>query len=305
MCCAAVGVIILISVVHWIVVSSKNSENISPSFSLFTSEDEYLKHIREKVSFDGLDLRIVEVPRGSNFWKIARDYGVNIDTLISANPYWENLNARTKQSVIVPTQKGVLHFVRDVSHIPNLCNMYGVEEKQIIIQNMSIFERLFGSFSDEKTPIAVFIRNIKPDGSMMTQSLAKQFSVREMFRSPLGGRYSSYFGRRAHPIVHTEQFHNGVDIAAPQGTPVGAACDGVVSETGWMGGFGQAIVIEHRNGFRSLYGHLSLIGVRPGQKVKAGQFVGRVGSTGWSTGPHLHFTLSQNGRFLNPMQVLW
>jgi murein DD-endopeptidase MepM/ murein hydrolase activator NlpD len=304
-CCVAVAVIVIVSIAHWVLVSSANSANISPSFSLFTSEDEYLKYIREKVSFDGLELKVVEVPKGSNFWKIARDYGVNIDTLISANPFWENLNARTRQSVIVPSQKGVLHFVRDLRHISSLRNMYGVDDKKIIVQNLSIFERLFGSFSDEKTPIAVFIRNIKPDESMMTQSLAKQFSVREMFRSPLGGRYSSYFGRRLDPIVHTDQFHNGVDIAAPHGTPVGAACDGVVSETGWMGGFGNAVVIEHRNGFRSLYGHLSQIGVRPGQNIKAGQFIGRVGSTGWSTGPHLHFTLSQNGRYLNPMQVLW
>jgi murein DD-endopeptidase MepM/ murein hydrolase activator NlpD len=72
-----------------------------------------------------------------------------------------------------------------------------------------------------------------------------------------------------------------------------------------MGGYGKAVIINHSQGYRTLYGHLSVIYVRPGQRVNPGRLVGKVGSTGWSTGPHLHFTIWHNGRLINPMQVLW
>jgi murein DD-endopeptidase MepM/ murein hydrolase activator NlpD len=284
---------------------SSSVADLSPSYALFDSENSYYRYIKENVSFEGVELRMVTIMHGDNFWKIAREYGVNIDTLISANPYWQTLNARENQTVIVPTQKGVLHFICDFSQIGSVAKIYGVEPGQVLIQKIPFLYRLYSWISENKRPIAVFVRNARPEESMMKENLAKQFAVREMFRSPLGGRYSSFFGQRLDPIVHTGQFHNGVDIAALMGTPVGAACDGVVSDTGWMGGFGNAVVVDHRNGYRTLYGHLSLIGVRRGQSVRAGQFVGRVGSTGWSTGPHLHFTLWQNGRYINPMQVLW
>ena len=89
------------------------------------------------------------------------------------------------------------------------------------------------------------------------------------------------------------------------GTAVGAACGGVVEDAGWMGGYGKAVIVNHQNGYKTLYGHLSQICTRPGAKVKPGSFIGRVGSTGWSTGPHLHFTLWHNGQLVNPMNILW
>ena len=79
----------------------------------------------------------------------------------------------------------------------------------------------------------------------------------------------------------------------------------VVEDTGWMGGYGKAVIINHQNGYKTLYGHLSAICTRPGAKVKPGTFIGRVGSTGWSTGPHLHFTVWHNGQLVNPMNLLW
>jgi murein DD-endopeptidase MepM/ murein hydrolase activator NlpD len=303
-CVILLVLIAAVSIIHWKVVSDSSSK-IDPVFNLFASEEEYLSYIRNEVSFEGVTLKMIEVPRGSNFWKIAREYGVNIDTLISANPFWENLNAREKQTVVVPSKKGALHFVQDLGGLENLSSMYNVGRDKILVQKISFFKKMFSGLSDKKKPVAVFIQDIKPDASMMTRNLAKQFTLRQMFRSPLGGRYSSYFGQRKDPIINVGQFHDGVDIASPYGTPVGAACDGVVSAAGWMGGFGNAVIVEHRNGFRTLYGHLSVISVRQGQQVRAGNFIGRVGSTGWSTGPHLHFTLTQNGRYINPLQVLW
>ena len=100
---------------------------------------------------------------------------------------------------------------------------------------------------------------------------------------------TSGFGWRTHPITGTRRFHSGVDIGAPMGAPVVAAGTGIVMSSGWLGGYGKAIVIQHNGVQQTLYGHLSEVFVEPGQRIEQGTVIGRVGSTGNSTGPHLHF----------------
>lgn len=100
---------------------------------------------------------------------------------------------------------------------------------------------------------------------------------------------TSSFGWRTHPITGTRRFHSGIDIGAPMGAPVVAAGSGTVVSSGWIGGYGKAITIEHNGVQQTLYGHLSEIFVQPGQNIEQGTVIGRVGSTGNSTGPHLHF----------------
>ncbi len=104
---------------------------------------------------------------------------------------------------------------------------------------------------------------------------------------------SSAFGWRVHPIHQTERFHSGTDLAAPEGTPVVAALSGTVELAGWLGGYGFTVVLAHANNLETRYAHLSEILVSPGQTVKQGTPIGLVGSTGLSTGPHLHFELWQ------------
>jgi len=124
-------------------------------------------------------------------------------------------------------------------------------------------------------------------------------------RSPLRfTRISSRFSRsRLHPILGVYRPHLGVDYAAPAGTPVLAAGDGVVSAAGWQGGYGRTVRVRHPNGYETLYGHLSQIAVRPGQRVVQGQRIGAVGATGLATGPHLDYRMSQNGRFVDPLRL--
>jgi murein DD-endopeptidase MepM/ murein hydrolase activator NlpD len=135
-----------------------------------------------------------------------------------------------------------------------------------------------------------------PDGT----PLRKAF-----LRSPLKfSRISSGFSTaRRHPILHTVRAHLGVDYAAPTGTPVMAAADGVVTAAGWMGGYGKTVKLRHANGFETLYGHLSRINVRAGQRVSQGTCVGLVGRTGLATGPHLDYRMIRGGRFVNPLRV--
>jgi len=115
---------------------------------------------------------------------------------------------------------------------------------------------------------------------------------------------SSFSYRRWHPILHRYRPHHGTDFGARKGTPLLAVNAGTVSFSGWMGGYGNVVKIRHAGGYESLYAHQSRRRVKRGQRVKKGQIIGYVGSTGRSTGPHLHFGLKKNGRWINPMSVL-
>jgi murein DD-endopeptidase MepM/ murein hydrolase activator NlpD len=124
-------------------------------------------------------------------------------------------------------------------------------------------------------------------------------------RSPLRfTRISSCFSRsRLHPILKIWRPHLGVDYAAPSGTPVVASADGVVTLAGWRGGLGRAVRLRHANGYETLYGHLSRIQVRRGQRVRQGERIGAVGQTGLATGPHLDYRMRRDGRFVDPLRI--
>ena len=111
---------------------------------------------------------------------------------------------------------------------------------------------------------------------------------------------SSHFGPRSSPGGFGSTYHQGLDIAFPMGTKVLACEDGTVISAGYMGGLGNCIVIDHGNNLQTVYGHLSEIKVKEGQKVVRGQYIGNVGSTGNSTGPHLHLGVKLKGRYVNP-----
>jgi len=102
----------------------------------------------------------------------------------------------------------------------------------------------------------------------------------------------------------TREFHNGMDIATRWGSPVLAARSGIVRFVGWMAGYGKLIVVDHGNGLETAYSHLSAMEVQPGAPVTQGQTIGRVGNTGWSTGPHLFFEVRRNGIPLDPARYL-
>jgi murein DD-endopeptidase MepM/ murein hydrolase activator NlpD len=131
---------------------------------------------------------------------------------------------------------------------------------------------------------------------------AKKFLMRNPVK---GGRFTSGFGERRHPLLGILRMHTGVDWAAPVGTPIVAAGDGIVEMVGGKGGYGNYVRIRHANGYSTAYGHMSRYaeGVKPGVAVKQGQVIGYVGSTGLSTGPHCHFEVLVNNNFVNPMTI--
>ena len=110
---------------------------------------------------------------------------------------------------------------------------------------------------------------------------------------------------RRHPISRRLKLHGGVDWSAPRGTPIISAGNGVVQKAGWSGGYGKQTIIRHANGYETSYSHQTAYakGVRPGARVRQGQVIGFVGSTGYSTGPHLHYEVKVNGNRVDPMRI--
>ncbi|MGH7005808.1 MAG: M23 family metallopeptidase, partial [Alphaproteobacteria bacterium] len=131
-------------------------------------------------------------------------------------------------------------------------------------------------------------------------------SRKALMRTPIdGARLSSGFGYRRHPILGYSKLHQGVDFAAPSGTPIYAAGAGQIEKLGWAGGYGNSITIRHTKEYSTLYGHMSGFapGMAPGKRVKQGDIIGFVGSTGMSTGPHLHYEVHLAGKQIDPLTL--
>jgi murein DD-endopeptidase MepM/ murein hydrolase activator NlpD len=146
-----------------------------------------------------------------------------------------------------------------------------------------------------------------PDDSVVdfydeTGKSAKKFLVRKPVNNAI---MRSGFGARRHPILGYVKMHTGVDWATPYGTPIFASGNGVVETAGWEGGYGKYVKLKHNNGYETAYGHMSAFakGLEPGKRVRQGQVIGFVGSTGASTGAHVHYEILVNGRFVDPMRV--
>ncbi|MGH9226332.1 MAG: murein hydrolase activator EnvC family protein [Acidimicrobiales bacterium] len=148
-------------------------------------------------------------------------------------------------------------------------------------------------------------RTSSSSSSSASPSASSSSSSGGRLGAPLSSiRISSSFGWRIHPVFGSRRLHTGADLSATSGTPIRSAGDGVVVSGGWLGGYGNATVIDHGGGLATLYGHQSALLVRAGQEVERGQTIGRVGCTGTCTGPHLHYEVRINGNPVDPSPYL-
>lgn len=227
------------------------------------------------------------VARGECLWNIARKYHVRMETIVAMNDLPSARYLRPGQILEVPDTDGTYISLKRGDTINGICKKYEVDLTDLVnanpgvdVETLHIGEKLF-----------------IPGGG----ALADIFR----FAWPVHGRISGRYGMRNHPIYHRRMMHTGLDVAAGYGTPIRAALGGRVTFVGWKGGYGKTVIIEHDNGYETLYGHCSKILVDRGQTVKKGQQVAKVGSTGVSNGPHVHFEVKKSGRRQNPESVLY
>jgi murein DD-endopeptidase MepM/ murein hydrolase activator NlpD len=180
--------------------------------------------------------------------------------------------------------------------------LYGTERLE---DDTGAGQLLYIAIKGKSVDVECFVYRNRPDGDYECYGVKPRAGgsggARPGFVTPVQGVLTSRFGPRNHPILKTVRNHNGVDWAAPTGTPVSAAFDGVVSYTGPGGGYGNLIKIRHANGMETRYAHLHKFESKTGDNVRAGDIVGLVGTTGRSTGPHLHFELYVNGTPVDPL----
>lgn len=244
---------------------------------------------RPGLDFLGVNRYVLE--DGDTVTSVAHKTGLTVETLLSFNRIRSPRLLRPGQVLQVPARNGILLNLEEPLPLSDLASTYGVYPDLIRLAN-----RLPASLGTVQGSVFV------PGGRMDPLELRK--TLGEYFLWPTkGGRITSYFGRRNDPFTGLKTTHSGVDIANYHGAPVLAAGDGVVTATGYNSILGNNITVNHGQGFVAVYGHLSAILTKPGKRVVGGQLIGRVGSTGYSTGPHLHFTAYRWNRLLDPMTL--
>lgn len=235
-----------------------------------------------------------QVKKGDMIGYIADSFNVTQDTIISVNNIHQSRLLQIGQYLKIPSIPGVVYHVKPLDTLSSIAEHYEVSAKKCAAVNGIPLDATL------KVGDAIFIPDAQLDWA------TKQEINGDLFRKPLRAKYylSSYFGWRSSPFSGKRSYHSGIDMACPSGTPVYAASSGKVTSAGYNNVYGNYVIITHHGGYKTLYGHMSAILVAPGRNVVLGTNIGRVGSTGMSTGPHLHFTVYKYGKTINPLNVI-
>jgi murein DD-endopeptidase MepM/ murein hydrolase activator NlpD len=244
------------------------------------------------------------VDSGDTLSTIGQKFGISVDTILWQNDLKEDSILRPGQTLDILPVTGVAHTVGRGDTIYSIAKKYKANTQAMV-------DFPFNTFADDETfALNVGQTLIVPDGvePQAPALVAPMLPIAE-FKAQVGVAPGS--GQFIWPVagVISQRFawyHKGIDIANPNFPPVAAADSGTVIVAGWTdnAGYGNRVVIDHGNGYQTLYGHLSKISVGVGQRVNKGQVIGNVGSTGRSTGPHLHFEIRSSGGFKNPLGYL-
>lgn len=227
------------------------------------------------------------VQKGDSLYSIALDFSVSPSVILDWNPDITHSRLLPGTVILIPQPSGYLYTVQRNDTLEIIARRFFTTPQLIREAN--------GLRSDR---IQVGQKLFIPESI-----IGRAFNEEKGMIWPAYGTISSTYGWRYHPILKKNTFHTGVDISAPEGTPVFAAESGVVEFVGTNGGYGLTVKIRSSS-YTHMYAHLSKACVYPGQFVKKGQLIGRVGKTGLATGPHLHFEVQVRGQAVNPMNYL-
>lgn len=242
------------------------------------------------------------VAQGDSLWSIANSNNLEIDTLYGSNDLKNPDLLKPGATLRIPNQDGVFYKIKKGDTLDKIGKAYGIPADRIKKGNP---EGALDSALQEGQEI--FLPGGRPETTVTAAVQKKGETVSagsRSYRWPVIGKINSPFGWRRHPITRRRDFHTGIDIKAPRGRAIKAAKAGRVEYAGWMGGYGRVVVIRHNDGLSTLYAHCSSLSVRNGQSVSQGQTVASVGTTGRTTGPHLHFEVRRGKSPTNPLQLL-
>ncbi len=241
----------------------------------------------DDISSDNGGIDIYTVKDGDTIGQIAQQYGVTIDTILWANEIDDVSRIKPGDTIIILATNGVQHKVVKGDTVESIAKKYKASSEAIISYNGLPANGELTVGDEIVVPDGIKEEVVKPRATLQKRTytsigVAKQVAVSRSYYGPPTVNY-----RRSQGLHRT----NAVDLAAPMGTPTYASADGrvIIARNGWNGGYGKYIVIQHPNGTKTLYAHHSKLLVKTGQKVKKGQQIGKVGSSGRSTGPHIHF----------------
>ncbi len=249
----------------------------------------------EPVDQTELSYFVYRVKQGDMIGILAEAFNVTQDTIISANSIKQSRLIQIGQYLKIPSMPGILYTVRnDGETIDKIAASYSISaDRCASVNKVSHSESL-------KAGTSLFLPDAKLDW------VTRQEINGDLFVRPLKDWYyiSSPFGWRDSPITGNRSYHGGIDMAALKGTKIYAALAGRVTFAGWSETYGNYVIVTHHSGYKTLYGHMDTIKVTKGQNVTTETVLGLVGSTGMSTGPHLHFTVYKNDVAVNP-SALW
>lgn len=231
------------------------------------------------------------VVKGDIIGEIAKNFGLYEDTIISVNGIRNSRLLQIGQVLKIPNQDGILHKTGPGESLNDIAARYSAEPASIRTAN-ELFSDTVNAGS------TLFIPGTRLDWVSLQEING------DLFIWPVRSYVTSNYGYRRSPFTGVRQFHTGIDIGAPMGTPIAAAMSGRVSAAGFDATLGNYVLITHHSGYRTLYGHMSLIRTRAGAYVRTGERIGDVGSTGVSTGPHVHFMVYKNGVTVNPRTLM-
>ncbi|MBK9430615.1 MAG: M23 family metallopeptidase [Elusimicrobia bacterium] len=229
---------------------------------------------------------------------VAKTFGSGPDYLRSTNRL-ASVNLPPGKTLLVHNGLGMLYQVREKNGRPeslqDIAKRYNLKPESVARANgLSGVSLLSGAWLEAGS--VLFLPTVRLRFSDYILPVAWSRGQRMI---------SSGYGMRRHPISRTRRFHQGLDMPRPAGSPVRSAREGRVIFAGWRGAYGRLIILKHANGICTWYGHLSTIDVQAGDKIKQGQFIGRVGSSGQATGPHLHFEVRDRyGNTMNPKKSI-
>ena len=245
---------------------------------------------------------VYRMKNGDTAGEVAKRFGISTDTILSVNGVTNATRMAVNTYLKIPSIDGILYDVsKDGETLNSIIDADEKLKKNPNGLDRSIISLVNGVPLDQILPIgySVFLA-----GSHLTNDQRAEISGTS-FKSPLRATYyiSSPFGWRVNPFNASKRsYHNGLDMACPQGTPIYSTASGTVVTAGYTNVYGNYVIIKHTSGYKSLYGHMSVINAKVGQYVDQGTVIGRVGSTGQSTGPHLHFTIYKNEKAISPYE---